>query len=110
MLLEWYILAVISFALSFDQHRSMMMANARIQGPGLLPLAIDASAWIGGIATIGLLIAGFFIGAWWWPLLAMAMGTGVNYMGRLVMPMDFRWISSLGGVLIGSTATAIVLT
>ncbi len=109
-MLEWYILSVIGFAVAFDQHRTMMQANHAAPASGLIPIAVDAAAWIGGMATLGLLIAGFFIGAWWWPFLAMAVGTVVNYTGRQVVALDIRWLSCLVTAAVGLGAGFVFLT
>jgi hypothetical protein len=106
-MLEWYVLAVIGFALGFDQHRTVLTAGVPYPSFGLTPVLFDAAAWLGGMATLAMLIAGFFFGAWWWPLLAMAIGTGTNYCGRVVMPMEYRWTVSIAGTLLGLGATIV---
>ena len=100
-MLEWYTLSVIGFALAFDQHRSMVLANYPAPGFGLIPMAVDVAAWVGGMATLGLLAAGFFIGDCWWPFLAMAIGTVINYIGRAVVAMEARWFFCLFGAAVG---------
>jgi hypothetical protein len=107
MILELYLLAVIGFALGFDQHRSLIIEDARLKDGSLKAGIIDAFAWTDGIATIIILILGFFVGLWWWPLLAMAIGTGVNYAGRKSVPLEYRWIVTIGATLTGAAATAV---
>jgi len=106
-LLEWYVLAVIGFSLGFDQHRSVLIAKFPYPGIGLLPVMFDAAGWLGGVGTLARLVAGFFFDSWWWPLLAMAAGTGVNLVGRTVMPMELRWASSISATFIGLAATVV---
>ena len=106
-MLEWYVLSVVGFALGFDQHRSVLIAKYPYPAIGLMPVIFDAAAWLGGVGTLAMLIAGFFFGSWWWPLLAMAVGTGVNFVGRTVMPMELRWVSSISATLLGFIATVI---
>ena len=106
-MLEWYVLAVIGFALSFDQHRTVLTAGVPYPSFGLTPVLFDAAAWVGGIATLAMLIAGFFLGAWWWPFLTMVVGTGTNYCGRIVMPMEYRWAVSIASTLMGLGATIV---
>jgi len=107
MILELYLLAVIGFALGFDQHRSLIIEDARLKDGSLKAGIIDAFAWTDGIATIIILILGFFVGLWWWPLLAMAIGTGVNYAGRKSVPLEYRWVVTIGATLVGAAATAV---
>ena len=104
-MLEWYVLSIIGFSLAFDQHRTVLIANHRYPRFKLAPFIFDTSAWIGGFATLCMLIGGFFFSVWWWALLAMAIATGTNYVGRKVMHMYYRWLSSLSGALIGLLAT-----
>ena len=104
-MLEWYILSIIGFSLAFDQHRTVLIANHQYPRFKLGPFIFDTSAWIGGFATLCMLIGGFFFGVWWWVLLAMAIATETNYVGRKVMHIYYRWLSSLSGALIGLLAT-----
>ena len=104
-MLEWYVLSIIGFSLAFDQHRTVLIANHPYPRFKLAPFIFDTSAWIGGLATLCMLIGGFFFSVWWWALLAMAIATGTNYVGRKVMHMYYRWLSSLSGALIGLLAT-----
>ncbi|MGY8999058.1 MAG: hypothetical protein ACKVIK_03985 [Rhodospirillales bacterium] len=106
-MLEWYILAVIGFALGFDQHRTILNSDVPYPTFGLTPVLFDASAWVGGIATLAMLVAGAVFGSWWWPFLAMLIGTGTNYCGRIVIPMELRWAVSMAGTLLGIGATII---
>jgi len=107
MILDLYLLAVIGFALGFDQHRSLILEGAHLKDGSFKASLTDAFAWTGGIATIIMLIFGFFVGLWWWPLLAMAIGTGVNYAGRKSVPLEQRWIVTIGATLTGAAATAV---
>jgi len=100
-MLEWYILGVIGFALGFDQHRSIIISKSTNPSFGNTGVLFDVTAWIGGMATLLMLPAGFFYGAWWWPLLAMIIGTITNYAGRNVVTLEYRFIVSVFGVLIG---------
>ena len=100
-------LAVIGFALGFDQHRSVLLANSPQPGTGLIPVVFDAAAWLGGVGTLAMLVAGFFFGRWWWPFLAMAVGTGVNIVGRTVVPLELRWISAISATFLGFVATTV---
>ena len=104
-MLEWDALSIIGFLLAFDQHRTVLIANHRYPRYKLAPFIFDTSAWIGGLATLCMLIGGFFFSVWWWALLAMAIAIGTNDVGRNVMHMDYRWLSSLTGALIGLLAT-----
>ena len=104
-MLEWYALSIIGFLLAFDQHRTVLIANHQYPRFKLAPLIFDTSAWIGGFATLCMLIGGFFFSVWWWALLAMAIAAETNYVGRKVMHMDYRGLSSLSGALIGLLAT-----
>lgn len=106
-MLEWYVLAVIGFALGFDQHRSVLLANFPHPGTGLIPVIFDAAAWLGGVGTLAMLVAGFFFGSWWWPFLAMVVGTVVNIVGRTVVPLELRWISGISATFLGFAATAV---
>ena len=106
-MLEWYVLAVIFYALSFDQHRSVLLAKVPRSSKTLISVLFDISAWIGGIATLVILTYGFFIETWWWPLIAMVMGTVANYCGRRVIPLDHRWVISITSTCCGSIATII---
>jgi hypothetical protein len=106
-MLEWYVLAIIGFSLGFDQHRTVLTSGIAFPSFGLTPVLFDASAWVGGMSAIAMLIAGFFFGSWWWPFLAMAIGTGTNYCGRTVIPKEFRWAVSMAGTLIGIGATIV---
>ena len=71
-MLEWYVLSIIGFSLAFAQHRTFLIANYPYPRFKLGPFIFDTSAWIGGFATLCMLIGGFFFGVWWWALLAMA--------------------------------------
>ena len=104
-MLETYVLAVAGFALGFDQHRTVLLNNHPYPNLPFTPFLFDTAAWIGGLAVLCMLIGGLFLGVWWWPLLAMIIGTGTNFMGRKAVPMGFRWISSIGGTLFGFAAT-----
>ena len=104
-MLEWYVLSIIGFSLAFDQHQTVLIANHPYPRFKLAPFIFDTSAWIGGLATLCMLIGGFFFSVWWWALLAMAIATETNYVGRKVMHMYYRWLSSLSGALIGLLAT-----
>ena len=108
-MLEWYLLSVIGFAFGFDQHRTVLLANHPYPTLVMTPFLFDTAAWVGGVATLCMLIGGLFFSVWWWPLLAMIIGTGTNYLGRRVMPMEFRWFSSMGGTLVGLAATLILV-
>ena len=94
-MLEWYVLSIIGFSLAFAQHQTVLIANHPYPRFKLAPFIFDTSAWIGGLATLCMLIGGFFFSVWWWALLAMAIATGTNYVGRKVMHMYYRWLSSL---------------
>ena len=98
---EWYVLSVIGFALGFDQHRSVLISGVSYPPYGDTPAFFNASAWVGGMATIIMLLAGFFFGTWWWPLLAMVIGTVTNYTGRQVIPLKYRYIVSMIGTFFG---------
>ena len=100
-MLEWYVLSVIGFALGFDQHRSVLVSGASYPSYGFTPVLFEASAWVGGMATLIMLLAGSFFGTWWWPLLAMAIGTVTNYTGRQVIPIEYRYIVSMIGTFFG---------
>jgi len=104
-MLEWYVLSVIGFSLAFDQYRTVLIANHPYPRFKLAPFIFDTSAWIGGFATLCVLIGGFFFSVWWWALLAMAIAIGTNDVGRKVMHMYYRWLSSLSGALINLLAT-----
>ena len=99
---------MIGYALGFDQHRSLLISNHPYPTHPYIPALIDAAAWFAGIATLGMLIGGFFFGEWWWPVFAMFLGTGTNFSGRAVMPMEHRWLASLGGTAIGLFASTIL--
>jgi hypothetical protein len=104
-MLEWYVLSIIGFSLAFDQYRTVLIANHPYPRFKLAPFIFDTSAWIGGFATLCVLIGGFFFSVWWWALLAMAIAIGTNDVGRKVMHMYYRWLSSLSGALINLLAT-----
>ena len=104
-MLEWYVLSIIGFSLAFAQHQTVLIANHPYPRFKLAPFIFDTSAWIGGFATLCMLIGGFFFSVWWWALLAMAIAIGTNDVGRKVMHMYYRWLSSLSGALIGLLAT-----
>jgi len=106
-MLEWYILGVIGFALGFDQHRSIIISTGKSNSSDSTSVLFDLTAWIGGISTIFVLLAGFYFGKWWWPILAMAIGTFINYTGRNVIPLEYRFIVSLSGVFLGFGSTII---
>ena len=72
-MLEWYVLSIIGFSLAFAQHRTVLIANYPYPRFKLGPFIFDTSAWIGGFATLCMLIGGFFFSVWWWALLAMAI-------------------------------------
>jgi hypothetical protein len=108
-MLEWYVLALICFSLAFDQHRTMLTSQTYFPSVKSIHALCDLSAWLGGTATLLILIMGFFIGAWWWPFLAMIFGTAVNYCGRLVIPMKYRWITSIASTPAGFSAITIFL-
>jgi hypothetical protein len=109
-MLEWYVIAVIGFSLAFDQHRTLITSQAAFPSIRLIHILFDLSAWFGGIATLLILLLGFFIGTWWWPLCAMGFGTAVNYCGRLVVPLKYRWMTSLASILVGIGSIIILLT
>ena len=104
-MLEWYVLSIIGFSLAFAQHQTVLIANHPYPRFKLAPFIFDTSAWIGGFATLCMLIGGFFFSVWWWALLAMAIAIGTNDVGWKAMHMDYRWLSSLSGALIGLLAT-----
>lgn len=108
-MLEWYVLAVISFSFAFDQHRTVLTSQASFPTIKLIYTLFNISAWLGGMATLCTLILGFFIGSWWWPFLAMIFGTVVNYSGRLVTPMKYRWATTIASMLVGFSAITIFL-
>ena len=107
-MVEWYILSVVGFAFGFDQHRTVLLANYPYPTFGMTSFLFDTTAWVGGLATLCLLTIGLFFYMWWWPLLAMVMGTGTNYLGRRIIPMEFRWLSSICGTLF-DLATMLIL-
>ncbi|MFP6761895.1 MAG: hypothetical protein VB856_09360 [Rhodospirillales bacterium] len=104
-MLERYVLSIIGFSLAFAQHRTVLIANYPHPRFKLGPFIFDTSTWIGGFATLCMRIGGFFFSVWWWALLAMAIAIGTNDVGRKVMHMYYRWLSSLSGALIGLLAT-----
>ena len=104
-MLEWYVLSIIGFSLAFAQHQTVLIANHPYPRFKLAPFIFDTSALIGGLRTLCVLIGGFFFSVWWWALLAMAIATETNYVGRKVMHIYCRWLSSLSGALIGLLAT-----
>ena len=106
--MEIYVLAVAGFALAFDQHRTVLLNNHPYPNLPFTPFLFDIAAWIGGLAVLFLLIGGLFLGVWWWPLLAMIIGTATNFVGRNVVPISFRWITSIGATLFGFAATLIL--
>ena len=104
-MLERYVLSIIGFSLAFAQDQTVLIANHPYPRFKLGPFIFDTSAWIGGFATLCMLIGGFFFSVWWWALLAMAIAIGTNDVGWKAMHMDYRWLSSLSGALIGLLAT-----
>ena len=108
-MVEWYILSVVGFAFGFDQHRTVLLADYPYPKLGMIPFLFDTVAWVGGVATLCMLASGLFFYVWWWPPLAMIVGTGTNYLGRRIMPMEFRWLSSICGTLFGIAATLILV-
>ena len=63
-MLEWYVLSIIGFSLAFDQYRTVLIANHLYPRFKLAPFIFDTSAWIGGLATLCVLIGGFFFSVW----------------------------------------------
>ena len=104
-MLERYVLSIIGFSLAFAQDQTVLIANHPYPSFKLAPFIFDTSAWIGKLATLCMLIGGFFFSVCCWPLLAIAIGTGTNDVGRKVMHTYYRWISPLSGTLIGLLAT-----
>lgn len=107
--MQWYFLAIIGLALAFDQRRVLVIENKHNVNMGPSPDLFSFVARLCGGACIAMLIAGFFIGRWYWPLAAMAIGTFTNLYGRLAVPDDWRWLASFTGALIGISASAIVV-
>jgi len=63
-MLEWYVLSIIGFSLAFDQYRTVLIANHPYPRFMLAPFIFDTSAWIGELATLCVLIGGFFFSVW----------------------------------------------
>ena len=104
----WYILAVAGFALGFDQHRHSLLNAAPRLDPPHLQIVFDITAWISGVACLGWLVAGFFIGTWWLPFAAMAIGTATNFYGRTAIPLGGALLGSIGGAAAGVVGGAAV--
>ena len=91
-MLEWYILSVVGVSLAFDQHRTVFVARNTNPVFSNFPILFNTPAWFSG--------GGHY---WLW-----FIGTFTNYLGRQVIFMEYRWISSMGETLIGIAATILL--
>jgi len=107
--LSWYLLSVLAFALAYDERRVLVTSGNPSPPLGPYPILFNSAAWLGGIACIALLIAGFFIGPWWGPLVAMAVGTGSNLYGRVAIPDNWRWLATFAATGVGIGAGVMVI-
>ncbi len=107
--MEWYYLAVLGLSLAYDQRRVLVVENKTQAYLGPYPDLFSFLARFCGGAVIAMLIAGFFVGRWWWPLVAMALGTFTNLYGRIAIPDDWRWLASFTAAAVGIGGSVVVV-
>lgn len=100
-MLGWYIVTVVGFSFGFDQHRRVLLSDEPRTESRQFQALFDICAWISGIACLVVVIAGFFVGPWWWPFAAMAVGFAINLASRMVVPLVYAALGTLLGLIFG---------
>ena len=103
-----YLVAVAALAVSFDQFR---VANASVgtrPDVGITPLLFQLSGVIGGFGSTAMLIAGFFLGKWWWPLVAIVIAVVASLVFRASVAKWLLWFFAIAGSVVGIVCSVVL--
>jgi hypothetical protein len=90
-----YVFALTALGVAGDQYRmaSQRIGTQPLGGPAAL--MFELAGLIGGLGWLIMMVAGFFVGRWWWPLAGLGIGVVLNIIARSSISPGSRSVAAM---------------